>query len=403
MSQTSGAAPHDSAATADSANAVRPAPRARRSSRRQRTLAARTVRRRRPTPPVVSDAGPVVGGVRVCAGGDVTLGTNLDTTWAATVARRLGRAVPALPVPQRALAPLAPLLRDADVVLLNVEGAIGDESPVPSKCGPNEKGCFALRQPPATAAALRGVARSAEVVGNVANNHSRDAGLDALRRTTEHLGAAGVHVTGLDTLATPVRTARGDTVAFLGFSTSAPPDARDIGTVRRHVARAAARYRRVVVTAHMGAEGAAAQRTRDTVERYFGEHRGNPVAFADAAVAGGAALVVLHGPHVLRALEWRGGQLVAYSLGNLVTYGPFSFREPMVRGAVLCASLDANGHARRPALHATRQRRPGIVAPDGSGRAYALADSLGRLDFPGTAARVTRAGAVLKPRPTRTR
>jgi hypothetical protein len=347
--------------------------------------------------PPARDDGPVRGGVRVCAGGDVTLGTNLDTAWAAAAALRTGRAVPALPEPAAALAPLAPLVAGADVVLLNVEGAIGDELPVPSKCESGEKGCFALRQPRAAAGALRGLAPHARVVGNVANNHARDAGPAAFRRTVEHLRAAGLHVVGADTLAAVVATARGDTVALLGFSTSARPDARDLAAVRRHVARAARAHRRVVVTAHMGAEGAAAQRTRDTVERYYGEHRGNPVAFGDAAVAAGASLVLLHGPHVLRAIEWRGRHLVAYSLGNLLTYGPFSFREPLARGAVLCASVDETGRARRPVLHATRQRWPGTVAPDPARRAYRLVDSLGRLDFPGTAARVTRAGVVLPP------
>jgi hypothetical protein len=380
----------DSLATGERASA-----RVRR-SRRARPVTARTARERLPPSPPVSSA-PIPGAVRVCAGGDVTLGTNLDTVWTIAAERRLARSVAALPPPARLLAPLAPLVRDADVVLLNVEGAIGDAVAVTAKCAAGSVACFALRQPAATAAALRGLAPHAQVVGNVANNHARDAGLDGLQRTTRHLSAAGVHVTGVDTLATPVRTTGGDTVAFLGFSTSAPPDARHLAAVRRHVARAAARYPRLVVTAHLGAEGAGAQRTRDSVERYAGEHRGNPIAFANAAVAGGATLVVMHGPHVLRAVQWRGERLVAYSLGNLVTYGPFSFNEPLRRGAVLCASLDAAGRVRRPALGATRQQRPGVVALDPTGRAYVLVDSLSRLDFPRTGVRVTRDGMLLRP------
>src|SRR3989304_5866724 len=58
---------------------------------------------------------------------------------------------------------------------------------------------------------------------------------------------------------------------------------------------------RVIVTMHVGAEGATARRTRDVVERFAGENRGNSVAFARAAVRGGASLVIGHGPHVLRA------------------------------------------------------------------------------------------------------
>src|SRR5690606_16408901 len=107
---------------------------------------------------------------------------------------------------------------------------------------------------------------------------------------------------------------------------------------RRHVRRAAARHGRVIVTVHMGAEGAKAQRTPNRRETYYGENRGNPVAFARAATDAGASLVIGHGPHVLRAMEWRGDRLVAYSLGNLVTHGPFLNHEPLSRAAILCAT-----------------------------------------------------------------
>jgi hypothetical protein len=359
-------------------------------------------------------------GIRLCAGGDVTLGTNLpqfavrvaDTTAAArrieaARAKREGRR-PRLPrvdtipsrwtaSPDRLLAPLRPLVRDADLVLLNVEGAIG-EGETASKCGPRSTLCFAFRMPPAAASALRGVADSATVVGNVANNHARDAGPIGFDSTVAHLERAGVVVTGVDTLATIAVTSAGDTVAFLGFATSGPgtPDGRDVAAVRRHVARAAEQWSRLVVTMHLGSEGVGAQRTRDTTETLAGGSRGNVVAFARAAVESGADIVIGHGPHVLRAIEWRDSVPVLYSLGNLVTYGPFSNRTPIDRGAIACAVLDADGRARDVELRATVQRTPGDVTPDASGRAYELVDSLSRLDFPGTGARVTRDGRVTR-------
>jgi hypothetical protein len=324
--------------------------------------------------------------VRICAGGDVTLGTNLDTAWTKRMSDWLGRSVPAIPDADALIRPLRPLVADADVVLLNVEGAIGSGPVEKPKCEPGARGCFALRQPPATAAALRRIAPRAEVVGNLANTHARDAGERGFERTVRLLERARVHVTGVDTLATPVVTRGGDTVAFLGFSTSAGPDPRDLDAVARHVARAAARYPLLVVTMHLGAEGRSAQRTRDTMEVYFEEHRGNPVAFAHVASDAGAKLVVGHGPHVVRALEWRNESLIAYSLGNLVTYGPFSLREPLNRGAILCADLDAKRGVLSAHLRPTKQRAPGRVSADRGSRAVILADSLGRLDFPDSGA-----------------
>ena len=339
---------------------------------------------------IVPDSGSTV---RVCAGGDVTLGNNLDTA-ATNALKRRGRS---LIHPDTLMAPLRALLDDADVVLLNVEGAIGEGSVSRQKCRPGSRSCYAFRMPPAAAEAMAGVAHGAKVVGNVANNHARDAGWDGLADTRRRLEAAGVAVTGADTIATPVEVAPGDTIAFLGYSTSGGPDPRDLEAVRRHVSRAAERWPRVVVTMHMGAEGIAAQRTPNETEMFLGIDRGNLVAFSRAAAEAGAGLVVGHGPHVMRAAEWWGGTLIAYSLGNLVTYGPFSMGEPLNRGALLCADLDPSGRVVDAVLRSTWQRSAGIVAPDPTARAAALADSLSALDFPETAARFRTETRILRP------
>lgn len=354
--------------------------------------------RRRPhTPPRPVRADTAVG-VRVCAGGDVTLGTNLDTAWVHTARSRLGRRVPALPSPDSLLAPLRPLLADADVVLLNVEAAIGEGRINRQKCAPGSTACFAFRSPVAAAGAMRRVApERARVIGNVANNHARDDGDIGRRHTVRHLETAGVQVTGMDTVATPVVTVRGDTVAFLGFAQWTGPDPRDLAAVRRHVSRAASGYARVVVTMHMGAEGRGRQNTPNARETFVGEDRGNVVAFARAAVESGADLVIGHGPHVMRAAEWRDGKLVFYSLGNLVTYGPFTMSEPLNRGGIACAVLDRDGAILSAQLRSTVQRLPGLVSVDATHRAAVLADSLGRIDLPSTAARLDRfTGQVLR-------
>lgn len=340
--------------------------------------------------------------LRVCAGGDVTLGTNLDAAWNRRAALALRTRWGLSPEPDSLLAPLAPLVADADVLLLNVEGAIG-EGDAPSKCGPRSKNCFAFRMPADAAPALRRLAPSATVVGNLANNHARDAGGEGADTTAALLGRAGVFVTGIDTLPTLVPTPRGDTIAVLGFytngdATSPTPDARDLAGVRRHVARTAERWGTVIATVHIGAEGAGAQRTTNRTEKFLRMDRGNPVAFADSAFAGGATLVVGHGPHVMRAAQWRddSAKLVLYSLGNLLTYGPFTMREPLNRGAIACVDIDS-GRVVAAELRPTVQLAAGVLRPDSTARAAVLVDSLGRLDFPRTGARVDSAGKLLPP------
>jgi hypothetical protein len=317
-------------------------------------------------------------GVRVCAGGDVTLGTDLDTSWVRRTKDQPAVALDSLITPVRELA------AGADLVMVNAEGAIGDGPIATPKCA-HKTHCFMLRQPPEAAAALRGLGDSTTVVvANLANNHAHDAGVDGFARTAAALTAAGVDVTGADTEPTMVVTARGDTVAILGFSAWSTPGVQDLADVERLVARAATRTKRVIVTMHIGAEGHLAQRTGDSTEHYAGENRGNAVAFAHTAVDAGATLVIGHGPHVLRAAEWRGDALIVYSLGNLVNYGPFNLAEPMRRGALVCATLDSAGAARDVVLLATVQGAPGVVSADSAGRAVALVDSLSRLDFPAT-------------------
>lgn len=336
--------------------------------------------------------------VRICAGGDVTLGTNLDTAWSRRKAAATGDATGALHTPEALIGPLRPLMRGADIVIVNVEGAIGDGPVTDPKCDLTRQNCYLLRAPSEAARAIRHLADSGSVVvANVANNHLHDAGAAGVAATLAALDSAGVLVTGADTVPTVAVTARGDTVAVLGFSVWSDPSVSDLDAVRRLVANAIDHYGRVVVTAHFGAEGRAAQRTPNTTERYVGEDRGNPVAFSHAAVEAGATVVIGHGPHVLRAIEWWNSALILYSMGNLINYGPFGLAPPMNRGAVVCATLDSAGLPRDVVLRATRQPMPGTVLPDSTNRARALVDSLSRLDFPATGARVDQAtGAILE-------
>jgi len=208
-----------------------------------------------------------------------------------------------------------------------------------------------------------------------------------------NLALDGAMLSGVDGALTP-----GDTIGVLGFYTdSTTPDARDLRAVRRHVARASEQFAVVIVTMHLGAEGPTAQRTRNATERFLTKiNRGNPVGFADAAFAGGATLVVGHGPHVLRAAEWRGDRLAFYSLGNLLTYGPFKLREPTNRGAVACATIDSARFVSRAELRPTMQIWPGVLQSDSTKRAWTLIDSLSALDFPRTGVTVDSAGVLGK-------
>src|SRR4051812_29059344 len=94
-------------------------------------VVARAVRAEAPGPPRASARADTLptrtlrGTVRVCAGGDVTLGTNLDTAWTRVASARLLTRFRQRDDPATLLAPLRPLVSDAELVLVNVESAIG--------------------------------------------------------------------------------------------------------------------------------------------------------------------------------------------------------------------------------------------------------------------------------------
>src|SRR5262249_8933852 len=131
----------------------------------------------------------------------------------------------------------------ADLVLLNIEGAIG-QGRSDQKCAKKAENCYAFRMPSKSAAALRRIADSSvAMVGNVANNHARDAGDDGRDSTVAYLTAAGIQPTGYDSIATPVALQSGDTIAILGFYTEGlGPNALDLAMVKRLTERAVEQY-----------------------------------------------------------------------------------------------------------------------------------------------------------------
>ncbi len=173
----------------------------------------------------------------------------------------------------------------------------------------------------------------------------------------------------------------------------------DLRHVRKVVAAAAASADVVVVQAHMGAEGPNANAVTPGVERMYGENRGDPVAFAHAAVDAGADLVLGHGPHTLRGAEFYKGRLIAYSLGNFGGGGVFGAEQATRYGVYLDVSLHPDGTfargGRMRSVHFAFDG--GVPLPDPDGRAAALVGDFSRRDFPATAPRIAADGALAPP------
>ncbi len=278
-----------------------------------------------------------------------------------------------------------------DVVLGNLEGALTSRGT--SKCASDSPHCFAFHAPPAYARLLH---RAGFTVLNLANNHALDYGAAGQADTVAAVRAAGMLTTGR-----PGEIAyaivRGTRVAIVGFAPY--PWAQSLlkfSAAQALVRRADAWADLVVVTMHAGAEGATHQHVRPRTEWFLGENRGNSVAFARAVVRAGADLVVGHGPHVLRGMEWYRGRLIAYSLGNFVGYGTVNTKGVSGLSAILQVTLARDASWVAGQLVPITIAGTGIPRPDAAAAPHDLVRKLSRGDFGRRAVAVSRTG-VLRP------
>jgi Bacterial capsule synthesis protein PGA_cap len=189
-------------------------------------------------------------------------------------------------------------------------------------------------------------------------------------------------------------------VAVLGFSSySWSNSLLDLAKAKDVVARAAAAADVVVVQVHMGAEGSDRTHVKPGTEVYLGEDRGDPIRFAHAVIDAGADLVVGHGPHVMRALEFYQGRLIAYSLGNFAGgAGTLSSGGVLGYGAILKVALRRDGSwVSGTFTSTTHQGSGGLPKLDPQRRGLALVKGLCAADFPRTGARLGTAGEISPP------
>jgi len=306
------------------------------------------VRRRRATVLVVA-AGLVALGVGILAGRGETGGTNRVQTPTAESTRsqparttvsapqsRLGNGKPVTlafggdihfetPIRERlaadpasVLASIAPVLRRADVAVVNLETAVTDRSSRVAKE-------YTFRAP---ASAFEALKAGGVDVASVANNHGMDFGVSGLRDTLAAANRANVRVIGAgidDRQAyAPYRvTIDGQRLAIIGATqvlddhlidawSASPGDpglasAKNVTRLVRAVRDARATSDTVVVFLHWGAELETCPTPRQR-------------RLARTLASAGADVIVGAHAHVLLGAGRLGSAFVAYGLGNLVFY-----------------------------------------------------------------------------------
>nr|WP_249999831.1 CapA family protein [Actinoplanes sp. M2I2] len=280
----------------------------------------------------------------------------------------------------------------ADLVMGNLEQPLTADTGT-SKCGAAATNCFAFRSPPSYAKHLKD--GGFDLV-NTANNHSRDFGTQGALNTREALDEAGVKATGNADEITVAET-KGVKVAVVGFSSYAGANSLlDLDQARSVIEKAEEQADLVVVQVHMGAEGADEQHVKPGTETFFGENRGDPVRFSHAVIDAGADLVVGHGPHVLRGMEFYNGKLIAYSLGNFAGGGRTLSRTGVLKyGGILRVTLGRDGSYAGGKLVSTYLNANGLPTRDSSAdQGRKLVARLSEADFPDTGATIGPDGSI---------
>lgn len=331
-----------------------------------------------PTPPLAMHP-PASPTLRLRAVGDIMLGTDFPEGY-----------LP--PGEANILEGVVGLLADADVSFANLEGPLCDGGET-TKCGAGGR-CYAFRMPGRFVGHLK--AAGIRVV-STANNHSGDFGEECRRQTEAFLDEANIAWSGPPGSIAWLQH-QGRQLAVVAFHTSPHTNnMNDIEGARALVAEARRRGAQwVVVSFHGGGEGASATRVLGEREFFLKEDRGDVRLFGRAMVEAGADVVLGHGPHVLRGMEFWKGKLIAYSLGNFATYGRFGLAGPLGVGAVLELLLDEGGNFVSGRVFPTRQVGKGIVEVDEEGKALLLLRGLSALDFPETGVGLGIEGQLLR-------
>jgi poly-gamma-glutamate capsule biosynthesis protein CapA/YwtB (metallophosphatase superfamily) len=268
-----------------------------------------------------------------------------------------------------------PQLRGGDIIFGNLEGPLHDEGGS-GKCRDSESPwCFEFKMPTRYGLHLK---QAGFTVLNIANNHTMDFGTEGLKSTLETFALLGVQLAGGQTVAE--FKVKGKRIVLVGFSyrfSLYSWSLLEIDRAKEIISKLKKSYDLVIVSFHGGAEGKIALEVVNENEIFLGEDRGNVMLFSRSAIDAGADLVLGHGPHVLRALEIYKNKLIAYSLGNFLTYGQFNLKGPNGISGILKVKLNLEtGDFHEGKLVSVKLERGGLPVLDFDGEGARLMKTL---------------------------
>ena len=283
------------------------------------------------------------------------------------------------------------LLIKGDLVFGNLEQVLIDGG----KCAKNinAPNVWAFRCPVRFAGNL---AKAHFNMMSIANNHAWDFGTEGVQSTMRALDEVKIKHSGPKGDIAKI-SIKGTRIGLIAFSTNDNGyNLLNINSAKGFITDIAKKFDIFIVSFHGGTEGIKALHTRNQEEYLGREPRGNVIRFSHMAIDNGADLVIGHGPHVPRAMEFYKNKLIAYSLGNFCTYGIISIKKEKGIAPALEVVLDKNGNFIRGKIYSFKQIYPGYPVLDKSNRALKLIRLLSQTDFPENKIRIDEKGNITR-------
>lgn len=219
---------------------------------------------------------------------------------------------------------------------------------------------------------------------SIANNHAGDFGDAGRLNTMQILDSLNIGYAGQLECPTCIIERQGNKIGFIALAPNRNCLSHwDMQEVKRLITELKKSCDLVVASIHYGGEGEEFLHLKNEVEYYYGENRGNPVEIGHQIVDAGADLVIGSGPHLPRAMECYQGKLIAYSLGNFLTWRRFNLSgdyRPLA--PILRVNYDDKGNFHSGEIISAIQNCSDGVHLDKQKRAFKLIKKLTEEDLP---------------------
>lgn len=283
-------------------------------------------------------------------------------------------------------------LMDADITFGNLEGVLLAVGGTPKKCN-NPSLCYVFRTPEEYAFNFK---EAGFDFLSLANNHANDFGVVGRLNTQRVLDSLGIGHAGAIEKPYVIKEINGLKIGMAAYAPNrGTRSMHNLEEIKTTIKLLDEQCDIVIASFHGGAEGAKSRNLTKKREYYYGENRGNVYELAHLMVDYGADVVIGHGPHVVRALEVYNNRLIAYSLGNFLTYKRFSMRGVAGESPMLELEITEEGEFLSGQIYSYRQGYDHLgPKPDAQNGAALSMKKLSEEDFPNSSIFIDGSGRI---------